>query len=66
VGTGMTMDDFWVALCLMLVFEGMMPFLYPNRFRKMVVVMAQMDDNRLRVIGLISMVLGVVSLYWIN
>jgi hypothetical protein len=60
------MDDFWVAMCLMLVFEGMMPFLYPNRFRKMVVVMAQMDDNRLRVIGLISMVLGVVSLYWIN
>lgn len=60
------MDDFWVAMCLMLVFEGMMPFLNPNRFRKMVVVMAQMDDNHLRVIGLISMVLGAVSLYWIN
>jgi len=66
VGVGMTMNDFWVALCLMMVFEGMMPFLYPNRFRKMVVVMAQMDDNRLRLVGLISMILGVVSLYWIN
>lgn len=62
----MTMDDFWVALCLMMVFEGMMPFLYPSRFRNMVVVMAQMDDKRLRVIGLISMVLGVTALYWIK
>jgi hypothetical protein len=60
------MNDFWVAVCLMLVLEGMIPFLSPERWRKMVVVIAHMSDKQLRAIGLCSMVLGAVSLYWIK
>ncbi|WP_460238555.1 DUF2065 domain-containing protein [Aurantivibrio plasticivorans] len=51
------------ALCLMLVFEGIMPFLYPKRWRSMVVVMATINDRSLRIIGLVSMAIGVAMLY---
>ena len=27
------LDDLWVALCLLLVIEGMMPFLYPEKWQ---------------------------------
>ena len=54
------------AICLMLIIEGVLPFLYPNRWRKMVAVLAATNDNRLRVMGLMSMVIGVGLLFLIN
>jgi len=42
-----------------LVIEGILPFLYPQRWRSLVATMAQMDDRQIRVIGFISMLLGV-------
>ncbi len=55
-----------VAFCLMLVFEGIIPFLYPGRWRRMVTLLAVTDDRSLRMMGLISMVLGTVLLYLVN
>ncbi|MDE2234706.1 MAG: DUF2065 domain-containing protein [Gammaproteobacteria bacterium] len=51
------------ALGLMLVIEGIMPFLNPGTFRRALAVVAQADDRVLRIVGLISMVAGVVLLY---
>ena len=47
----------------MLVFEGIMPFLNPGRFRKTLLSAANMDDRSLRLIGLAAMTAGVVLLY---
>ena len=55
-----------VAFCLMLVLEGIVPFLYPARWRSLVVVLAQIDNNKLRQIGLASMLVGTFLLYLIN
>lgn len=55
-----------IAACLMLVLEGIIPFLYPARWRQLVATLAQVDDSRLRMMGLTSMVLGTVALYLIN
>ena len=55
-----------VALSLMLVFEGILPFLYPQRWRLLVSRLAEVDDRELRVAGLASMLVGVVLLYLIN
>ena len=51
------------ALCLVLVLEGIIPFLYPSRWRKLVITLATINDRQLRTMGLISMLLGVGLLY---
>lgn len=56
----------WIATSLMLVIEGVMPFLSPAIFRRGLLQMASMKDQHLRSIGLFSMVLGLVLLYWVN
>ena len=54
------------ALALVLVIEGIMPFLNPAAMRRMMVMVAQMDDKSLRVIGLTSMISGVLLLYLVH
>lgn len=55
-----------VAFCLVLVIEGILPFLYPGRWRALVAQLAEINDTTLRVIGLISMLAGVIGLYIIR
>lgn len=55
-----------VAFCLMLVVEGIIPFVSPGRWRKMLLVLDQVDDNTMRMIGLGSMLTGTVLLLIIN
>ncbi|MGH1370451.1 MAG: DUF2065 domain-containing protein [Cellvibrionaceae bacterium] len=59
-------EELGKALCLMLVLEGIIPFLYPQRWRKLVVSLAVVNDRQLRAIGFVSMVLGASVLYLIN
>lgn len=54
------------ALALMLVIEGILPFLNPSGIRRALIMMAQMDDRQLRFAGLTSMIIGVVLLYLIH
>ena len=62
--------DFWhvfpVALALVFIIEGAMPFISPNRWRTMLALVAQMEDRAIRNIGLGSMLLGVILLYIVN
>jgi len=55
-----------VAFCLMLVIEGMLPFLAPGRWRRMLEAVEKVDDNAVRMLGLGSMLAGTVLLYLIN
>ena len=55
-----------VALCLVLVIEGIIPFLYPKRWREMVMMLSEVDDRTMRFTGLASMLLGTGLLYLIN
>ena len=58
--------DLAKAFCLMLVLEGVMPFLAPGRWRNMAALLAQVDDRSMRMMGLFSMLLGAGTLYFIN
>jgi hypothetical protein len=55
-----------IAVCLMLVLEGIVPFLYPARWRALVTVLAGIEDRTLRITGLASMLTGLVLLWLIN
>lgn len=58
--------EFAKAFCLVLILEGIVPFLYPNRWRQLVVKLAQTDDRSLRVIGFLSMLVGAAFLWIIK
>ena len=51
------------AVGLVMVIEGVLPFLYPKRWRSLVAMLATVDDKSLRTMGLLSMVIGVGLLY---
>lgn len=55
-----------VAFCLMLVIEGIMPFIAPRRWRNMLAMLDQVNDNTVRLLGLGSMLVGTVLLYLVN
>jgi hypothetical protein len=57
---------FLTALGLMLVIEGLMPFLLPAAWRAGLSKLAQMQDGQTRFIGLTLMLSGLFLLYWIK
>ena len=54
--------ELWIAFCLLLVIEGIIPFLYPQRWRQLVAQLAQIGDTSLRMVGFISMIAGTALL----
>ena len=50
------------ALALMLVLEGLLPFLAPVAWREAFVRMTQMKDGQIRFMGLASMLAGLILL----
>ena len=63
---GVMWQELLTALALLLVIEGIMPFLSPRGFRDMLRQVGEMDDKTLRNIGLFSMVAGLLLLYLVR
>ena len=59
-------EELGKAFCLMLVIEGIIPFLYPGRWRALVQSLSLVDDRQLRLMGLASMLTGAGLLYVIH
>ena len=59
----MDWTDFLSAVGLVLIFEGFLPFLAPKNARQSFAMLAQLDDKRLRTIGLVALAAGVLVLY---
>ena len=58
--------DLGVAVALLLVIEGVFPFINPSGMRRALHAISQMPDQPLRFAGLTSMLLGLALLYLIN
>jgi uncharacterized protein YjeT (DUF2065 family) len=54
---------FFMAFALMLVIEGILPFLVPAVWREAFRRITQFSDGQIRFLGLSSMLLGLVLLY---
>ncbi len=59
-------QELGVAFSMLLVIEGIIPFLYPQRWKNMVQTLSQIDNKSMRIMGLISMLLGTGLLYLIR
>lgn len=55
-----------VAIALLLILEGIFPFINPGGMRRTLLAISQLPDQPLRFAGLTSMLLGLVLLYVIN
>ena len=58
-------SSIWLALALLLVFEGMLPFLSPNSWRKAFERALKLSDGQIRFFGLCSVVLGLLALIFL-
>ncbi len=59
-------DELLIALALVMVIEGIMPFLSPSIMRSNLQKLIAMNDKNLRILGFLSMISGVTLLYWIH
>jgi uncharacterized protein YjeT (DUF2065 family) len=55
-----TADTFWFALALVLVLEGLMPLMSPQRWRQVFEQVLKLSDGQVRFIGLASIVCGLL------
>jgi len=58
----MLWTDLLAALALVLVIEGLLPFANPGGWRRVVLMVARMDDRTLRFVGLSSIIVGLALL----
>jgi len=54
------------ACALVLVLEGILPFVGPGRYKQMVAQIVRLSDNQLRAAGLIAMIAGLVLLFLVR
>ncbi|MGH8497125.1 MAG: DUF2065 domain-containing protein [Gammaproteobacteria bacterium] len=60
----MNWTDLLTAIGLVLVIEGIMPFLSPDAWRRALGMVAQLETRRLRLVGLSSMIVGLLIVYF--
>ena len=61
----MSADTLRVALALVLVVEGLFPFLSPTGWRRMFTQLLQLNDGQIRFFGLASILLGLLLIWWL-
>ncbi len=62
----MTGDAFWLAMALVLVIEGLFPFLSPGGWRRMFSQILGLSDGQIRFFGLCSILAGLLWLLWLQ
>ena len=50
----------------MLIIEGMLPFVSPQKYRQMVAEISRLSNNQIRNIGLVVMVIGLGVLFFVR
>jgi len=58
-------DLLWAALALVLIVEGLLPFAAPSAWRRVFTQMLQLQDGQIRFFGLISVLAGLLLLWWV-
>lgn len=58
---------FWseilTAIALLLVIEGMLPFVRPGLYKQLLAQIARVSDSQLRMYGLSAMIAGILLLF---
>ncbi len=63
---GFDWSDLLAALAIVCVIEGVMPFVNPAGMKRLLNRMASMEEREMRIVGLVSMLVGVAILYLVR
>lgn len=58
-------SDLFAALCLVLVIEGLMLFVAPRGWQRMMQEASNIDARSLRIVGAIAIVVGLITLQFV-
>ncbi|MDX1795778.1 MAG: DUF2065 domain-containing protein [Hydrogenovibrio sp.] len=53
------------AIALVFILEGLMPFVFPHFWRKMMIEAIQLDEKKLRLMGFVSITIGMIILFMV-
>jgi len=59
-------DSLWTALALLLILEGLLPFVAPRVWRGGFRRLTELTDGQLRFVGVVSMGIGLLGLYLLS
>lgn len=59
-------DAFWLAMGLVLIFEGLFPFLSPTGWRRMFTQLLQLSDGQIRFFALLSLIAGLLVIWGLS
>jgi len=62
----MAWQDLFSAVALVLILEGVLPFVSPDALRNTYKRISEMDDTTVRISGLVSMIAGVILLAFVR
>jgi uncharacterized protein len=60
------MDNLWAALALVLVIEGLLPFISPGGWRRMFEQVLKLHDGQIRFYGMLSIAAGLILLWLVS
>ncbi|WP_435626327.1 DUF2065 domain-containing protein [Candidatus Ferrigenium straubiae] len=61
------MLEYWLlGIAMMLVIEGLLPFTFPDLWRETFRKMIALTNGQLRFAGIVSMLSGLMLLYWVK
>lgn len=61
------MLEYWLlGLAMMLVIEGLLPFLFPDLWRETFRKLVSLSDGQLRFAGITAMIFGLLLLYLVK
>jgi uncharacterized protein len=63
---GFDWSDLLAALAIVCIIEGVMPFLNPAGMKRLLNRMAAMEEREMRIVGLVSMLVGLAILYLVR
>ena len=59
----MDSDTLWLALALVLVIEGLFPFISPANWRRMFAQLLQLQDGQIRLFAMASISVGLLMIW---
>lgn len=61
----MRTETLWLALALMLVLEGLLPFLLPRQWQNLLREMLKQEEGAIRLFGFVLIALGLALMWWL-
>lgn len=51
-------ETLWLAMALVCIFEGLMPFLFPKQWKETFLKIASLTEGQIRFVGLVAILIG--------